>query len=950
MVLACAGVSHAQGWSDGVLSVTGAAGAEDEPADRVDDPEGAAGQGDAAESADDPLGIEEDEEDEDDDELSEVEPIIELDLKVFLESPDVMADVAGDGVWQVRAQPGRRLVQIPLRLRAGDGVSKYNPSTLRVVKGRFLAWRLGERPEKAPAGSRREQIVAENEAQQPPSMTRRFSLDEGWTVRWKLARFIPNGTVVKSGAGYALLLDSDQLKAKHPGQRPRVTRRHNETTDAFRQRRRAATIAYREKSQAYGELSKSVRGLPKNFEQSAPSRVWAIVEVNTDQPVLGLVGPGDMTWSIDIADLVAVRRLIASKDKGVAKASGRVGLTGDAIAAIDAMDRLAVHGGHPYNVRAAAYGVGMSDVVNAADPGDRLFKMLNRLVLHEDDVARRVTVKRLVTTFPPTAATRQLLAVASTEAIDTEVQLSRLTTLLTLGGNDPDSHQELVVSANRMLTDGDGPAAEHILGKLIEAAEGHPDAIGTLQEGVRFADLEGDRRREAVAYVVARAGSSELAGRWLDRGLLGSVDAALVRLTLGTLDAAGRAGESGRTNFIDRGVELLFGPGKKRGNEPNWVVPKVELSGTIGIGRADHGLIRVLEKQDREMIELGWRVLRHFRLGGGDEAPDEDEARSVRGACEALVSAATVVLPHESAVVEFLADQPEWTGATDALVRLVLEGDSELSLRAVRELRGSGRALGDALQKLSPDGRHVFAARVYEGDRRGVPLAAGLLRAGGRDGVIVDWFGKRVSEGDVPGRAEWARAFGGEERLLGTLISRDGELAAGAVGALVAMIGGEEADAEEMVQELEQIGERTLVNLEAHWIHTKAEIFTAKIVETAGWYELTLEVREVGDAEGFGLRWEVDLGRVYVQTDGRTLRFGNRAVALSAPAGRISIRVDNPEELKFVVHDKLERLPLDRIEGHLDLLPEDNGGWTGGARLVDGRTIRLVMLPVGHEQ
>ena len=83
-----------------------------------------------------------------------------------------------------------------------------------------------------------------------------------------------------------------------------------------------------------------------------------------------------------------------------------------------------------------------------------------------------------------------------------------------------------------------------------------------------------------------------------------------------------------------------------------------------------------------------------------------------------------------------------------------------------------------------------------------------------------------------------------------------------------------------------------------------------------------------------------------LQVKGDQVSFGSAAINLSVPDRHLAVRFDNPSDLKDLSNREVRLLPLDQIQGSIDLLPEERGVWRGTARLPDGAVIELIMHPV----
>jgi len=308
-------------------------------------------------------------------------------------------------------------------------------------------------------------------------------------------------------------------------------------------------------------------------------------------------------------------------------------------------------------------------------------------------------------------------------------------------------------------------------------------------------------------------------------------------------------------------------------------------------------------------------------------------------------------------------------------VRVTAEGDIRSARRAARVLLGSGRRVADALDALDADGRARFAGRLYDRLAGSLSPVTGLIRADGT--ALTRFLGEALANGDLPDAAAWARAAGSEDALFGYATGADDALARAAIAGLAALAG---ADVPKQLAAASSFeGRRRGMRpgqFGAAWADVRQVIFTARLAEAAGDYRMlvTLRGRRPATADGGGIASDPVLGTdpdanrsagdveheerfvlgvVELVADGGTVRLGAGTPEITVPDDHLAIRLPSPGDLKNLEVEELQDLPLERIDGALDLLPDGHGGWSGGADLADGRRFELRLEPhtrAVHEQ
>jgi hypothetical protein len=235
---------------------------------------------------------------------------------------------------------------------------------------------------------------------------------------------------------------------------------------------------------------------------------------------------------------------------------------------------------------------------------------------------------------------------------------------------------------------------------------------------------------------------------------------------------------------------------------------------------------------------------------------------------------------------------------------------------------------------------------------------------------VVSWFAQQVSTAGLPDPSAWTSALNGEQELLTLAASSDPELADAAVAALVASAGGDELTARDLARRMSNATDRTAGALSEQWSKAKQEIYTEKLKHAAGQYRLIVNLRGQaggqptdpfnGGFDGGGdfpsgqntnalanapLISSINVALIDLQADGSSLRLASGTLTLAASDARLAIAIQQPNELKDFGNKELDGLPLETIQGNIELLPQKDGSWRGAARLEDGRVVEIVFDP-----
>lgn len=802
-----------------------------------------------------------------------------------------------------------------------------------------------------------------------PVLAREITVSPRGVMHWQLERAIPGAEVKTGDTGYLLKLRPDRLQALEPQRPDRAATRQGGTRPTAEQARQAAEqrrtdeLEFRAKSQAYRELRDHVRDLPETFQAALPARLWAVYEVPERTGELSFTGEPPLPWSIREADLGALKQ-VASRSAGGAE------LTAEDFAAISQMT-LMLADEHPLTQRIVAGVLSSASMFGRAQQGDALYRLIDKLLKGGDAQAARTATAGLASTVPPTPATLALLKGAF-DQMDPGSKLLALGGLLSTQDNDPVGQRQMIETANQMIADPQGPGVVYVLEQLVAALADKPEGAALVGNGIRFDALEDAALDQAIIYTADAAGDSALAAQWMEQGLLGSTSPAVSRRTVEILATSAPGG--GPVSMLTQAmIELAFGPADP--NTPRPVRPKLRGIARIPIHTTGHSVYRLLNAGDPELRSLGWKALKHFQITNGNTsgrtAPGFGEDADAPDRLSLILDAAfneTVTPPQ---LVAFLVNQQDAGPATAALVRIVVEGRGPAITQAAHALIRSGRQLDQPLQALTPEQRGTFAVRLYESVAGSSPMVAGLLRVSDSGTQLVNWFAQHVSTTGLPEPPAWADAADGEDNLLTLAASSDPELADAAVAGLVASVGGDELTARDLARRMSNATDRSATGLSDQWSQAKQEIYTEKLKHAAGHYRLVVNLRgqttdQAADpyaSGGYGgyeqspspqdpnaianapLISRINVALIELQADGRSLKLASGTLTLAASDTRLAIAIQQPNELKDFGNKELDALPLETIEGAIDLLPQKNAAWRGAAPLADGRIIEVVFEP-----
>ena len=951
----------------------------------------------------------------------------------MLWSKRVLSETVAGPVWRVETGPGRRLLQLPIRFRAGDEARTFDRAPLEPVGSRFIGWSLpggatdptpiatippgptdaelrqlpelldtlnrvdtaldpyAAGPAAAPAAGPDAglALLGSTVPDGAPRLTRAVTIAplagegsgdadapadpnpagqnndadeeeyEGGVLRWELDRSI-NGAVLEGGESlYALYLDPDRLRDLEPAPPERLTRNPEESSRDFAFRERAQTVAYREQLTAYRDLRVAVRDVPNRFAMPLPDVVWAVFEVNAfggDWIIRDTPG-GD--WRMSFEALATLQQLASGRGGG---GSGPGAWADTELAELATLQRLAGEP-HPWTQRMVAEAMARSGYLGRIAENGPGYAVADRLLQSDDELARNRTVYALAAQRPTTAGITALLSSAAARGGDPAVAYAALRSRLAgvwepaAGVEAADGMRRAVEIINQALADPAAVAADRVVKIALATTPETPENREALVNAVRFSGLPAARLDGVLVGVLAEAEAyPAVVGGWLDRQLLGSPDPAVVSRTLELLDWADEPAPA--VGALTRGLQgLLFGAPA----EAEAADPPIVMSAPVPIVSPNHAIFRILNAGDADRRQRGWSALRHFELsgsggaegsGGWGGAGSESAASGQAEALSTIVSAGLGQTPTPPSLVPFLVQQEESPALDGALLEVLRRGDDAAAGQAARALRGSGRDVAGALAELSPAERAAVVGRVYERLSGQSQPVSGLVASSGLGVELTRWFAQRWTDDGLPTAAAWGREAGegerGREALLSVAAEPDPTSGGGALAALAALAG---ADREVQLTMIERFQDKRTTlgreDLAAEWSDAARDIYTQRLESAAGEYVLSMNV--AADAAVFEDPavdtpvQETTLLRLKLFADGRSVRLSTGTPDLTVPDDAFALRVLEPGQLRDLQVESLARLPLNEVEGPLDLRPTGDGVWRGALRLPDGRGFELVM-------
>lgn len=909
---------------------------------------------------------------------------IQIDIAAWVQSPQVLPQALAsidDAIWQITAVTGRQLVQVPITVAPTSEPLVLNASTIKVVGGRFIAWRL-ESPPSPPSSP--SSLASSHSSTWPspfgspdtaalaaaagcgaigsdgPQMTRKLtrlpdgtSSSEstgGWA--WELDRAIP-GAALKEQVEqmYLYKIKPDLLEKKLPPRPKMEAAAANETREAKLariQKYQQEAQQYQQQEKALGQLKLAAIRLPERFVAPSSARVWAVLEVRAGFTELTLEGPPPLPWKVNVPLWQAIRTVKPNEN---------------AMLLSQAVRELTREPAHRLNHRLAAQTLADSRLVAQAQRADMIYQSAMAILNGPDTLAKQILLGGLSREGQWSAVALELATVACQS--DDPATLTAILKGLAAAGDGSTSavHEDAVAvmgrAAQRLVTWPQPSVAVKAIDELVDLSQKYPAWQSSLARQVSFSPWDSlPKPAGLVVHEVVQAArrNSPLALGWLDGQILNPKTPLLARIAL---------------------TELAQPPQK---DSP---------TARIRLHAVDHHLLFWLDHASPEMAWLAWNALAGFTL---DEAPASFPSAPAEFRSDAGQSTLTLVLPKIMALawkqktappslLVFLSHLPSspWTTAAMLQVAAYASPD-ELATSAAKlalERSASDRLLEAAMGLLSPPDRQKLAARFYAWRKQSVPAATFLLLDRQARSPVAGWFARELAAGRLPAASAWAAPAGGESALLGLVWSADANLAFGAVSALVASSHGTDEQARQWLTAIRQSGNQSPEYAKAQWLRLRQSLLMQKLSGADGYYRLIVRIWSsdspeslaigteargrgqggIGGMGGMGAHpsaqkasvpmMQASLGVVRLLADGQSVRLANQAINVSVPAEQLAIRIDRLVDLKNLNNAEVAKLPLDRLAGPLDLLPLDRGLWSGRVLLPDGQTMQLVLEPVG---
>ena len=768
----------------------------------------------------------------------------DVDLVKLLTETELAPSTLSDGVWTLTPPRGRRLLLVPFAVpqRLAQPVSLSDVST-KLSGGQLVAWHI---PVSDADGSPRSQPLAGQFKADPPRLTREAELRPDGTIRWKLTRSLPGGSVDDVHQLYALaigrsLLDPPRPRST-PGQRPAPV-----TPEEQRQRlaQRTAVI-------------NALKSLPDEFTAPAPATIYAVYSIPETLTRLAFAGPDPLPWSIPFTTFDQLREAARG--------------TGDPKEWRPLLEQL-TRDDHAFGMRIAAAFLAANSNISKLGENSLLVPLVEKLVTKGGPVTRRMLVEAVAASDNPTPVAGAML-----DAVMADPDGSVAVAAMRARVNDAARRQQplndaqlksFAESASRLLADPAGPPALAVLAPAMELARQNEAHLVGLSDRMRVHQVPESRRAEMIAAVLSGARQRDpLAARWLDKELLSPADPKLAAATLQQVistplrtivepdpqlasepsadgpSEAERPARSGPPRGGRAIVSAIFEgiPGASQPSEqslppavgPTGVevaprstpIPAVRLPGSLlgGLSSShaeapqqslqpalrtvpdqpypldspEHNLLQLLANKDTSLRELAWRALPRFTIATAD-SPTSLSQQKLTETYVALADAAGALDPTPVEVVPFLQAQADRAAVELGMQRLLAKAHGPARVTAMLHVAAAGATpLAEALTAMSADERVAVAGLWYsaassadEESGGGEPLVLGLLRhdePASAGSPVVQWFAQQVAEGRRPPAGDWAQAVGSDETLIAGLTSPDERYALACAAAIIGTV------------------------------------------------------------------------------------------------------------------------------------------------------------------
>lgn len=881
--------------------------------------------------------------------------LLELDVEALLRSPEVTDLTITDPVWDAKATPGRKLLQLPFKINYPADKKEpieISTSSVRIRGSTSLFWHVIDEAAPRGKGAEAEVMVRDTLPKNIPTLARKITLDADGKIKWKLERSLTGATVKNASTSnendvYILKIDQKQLNSRNPGAPPSSRRSPGEDERAWLDRVNRDNTEHKTKLANFNELSRRIRGLTDEFEWTMPTRIWLVVDLNPGIPDLEItIDPTfenvAAPWRIFVNNLTLLRKnnaafqVVSEGDKYILPREAN-----ELIAAMTGMMAMP----HFNNYRMVAAEISQTGLTKYAIPGDPLYKLLESLIRTGDPYVIKVMVKELASVFPPTKASGSLLLIVQPFLNP----MDRVGILRDKFKNKGDlrAFRDTLLDVNGLMNDSTAASPEDLLGQLVETSDS-PELVNVSAGTLQFDGLAPDRLTKAIVYIIENAPTSLLCSRLLDQKLLGSAVPATQRRTLDLLAAADSADKHLGDAFNDYILDIAFGAPRDSVKSKN----RIKMTDRILIDSASHSLFRLLTNADPKVQELAWQSLVHFVVA---DIPDANP-----DLYRVTVDAALSRNPVPPQIVEFLSHQGNPTRIVDSFFRIILFAkDSQIAVAACKALKTSKGAwpIDKGMNRISSGDRHGLAVRIYEfltGEK--APLVVGLLRQRSDNLPIAAWFGNELANDRLPKAEAWVTQLNDEDRLLELVVASDKDLAVGACSALLLSSGGDDKLSGGLLTRFQIIEEPSPEKIKEEWKTARQEIYAARVQKLAGPIRIRVEVLEKGvptgaaiDAPGSkqpnGNPNLYDLGATDFIANNEGIKLANNALTMSIATTQLGIRIEKPSEVKVINADLLAKVPLEKITSPSLLSPRADGSWRGLALLADGKTVEFSFIP-----
>lgn len=913
-------------------------------------------------------------------------PALELAISRLLFDPT--GGSAADPVWQVApTTAGRQIKLIPLRVNPVTEVAKYSRTPISIRGAQFVGFIIPHANQVSGAVEQVDPVAladadvqafekilfsAGSEASAEPTppadasvggesgidksawqeaphgaprLARKIELHPDGTVAWGLDRSFYAGELQTGGDSnlYPYKLDPEQLEAREPEKLPRVQRNGGESSRDYAARKKAQQEQERAERDAFRDLRDKVRDLPTDFREPAPPVIYAVLEMDgTDD--LSLSGPAPLPWVLKQADQIAITSLASGGLRPAA--DGAEQPTFDQLARI--ADR-----SNAYNHRALALALVRSNITGDVTEGGPGYKLFSKVLSSSDTQARRTAIYAVANATKPTRATVALLQQSADYAPQQErdmLKFAALRTLFRAEAGNPESAGFLISKVNEAIADPTGPDAAAVLRELFAALD--ESAAPTARQPVAgeeqamvglisFSGLKKDEAPAMVAQVIQSAADNPVAAGIYDKKLLRGNDPELAGLGIALLSRANQE------------------PAEQGG-------VAVSLDRAVPIDSLDHGVVKALDSEDEQTRAQAWQALAHLRVV---DAEGSGGAASIQ-TFEALVAKAQKQEPTPKSLVYFILAQDDPTVAQVKARRLLdlLTGkqvDLEVAGVVTDKLLGSGDEYSQAIREVPLSMHSRMIGSMYKSRGEEPPLAVGLVAD--PQSRMMDWFVTRMGEGELPTAKQWAVEAGsdnrgGESALLKIATLGNAQAASAAAATLVINAGGNDEDQQRFAQSIGLMDKRTEEAVNKAWAELKTKLYARVLDKAAGTYQLVVTLTDpppVGSTaptEGEQVEGEqaadpepkqnvIELGLVELLSKDGSVSLSVKAIALSMGQDRLSIRIESLSSLSSFGNADIGKVPANFMAGPLDLLPREDGSWSGENSFLDESRIKVELVP-----